>query len=294
MRAVIIVVLWSLFAAAASASESENEETLVWRGAPIRVDLKLGQERIVHLPGAGRLRAGLIGGPVPGLRIQVLGDHAYLLAEQPFASTRLILRPERGSPVLLDLAADKRFKAGPTLAVLTSAPGDDAVGVPDREAAAQRPLPPAEQVGYVALVRHAAQSLYAPPRLAPRSSAIVRAPLRVHAAVPLIRGGPVEAVPVAAWRAEGANGPLWLTAVRLTNLSHDPVVLDPRDLRGRWRAASFQHARLFPFGDDNQADTTTAYLISGQPFEKAMAPWLDAPAPLTLAAPAHEPEGDRK
>ena len=35
-------------------------------------------ERTVRLPGASQLRSGLLGGPVPGLRVQALGDHLYL------------------------------------------------------------------------------------------------------------------------------------------------------------------------------------------------------------------------
>jgi hypothetical protein len=62
------------------------------------------------------------------------------------------------------------------------------------------------------------------------------------------------------WRAGG----LYLTAVKLRNRSVRPQVLDPRQLRGKWLAATFQHARLLPTGD--VADSTAVYLISAQPF----------------------------
>jgi len=41
-------------------------------------------------------------------------------------------------------------------------------------------------------------------------------------------------------------------------------VLDPRQLRGNWLAATFQHARLLPVG--GVADSTAVYLISALPF----------------------------
>ncbi len=136
-------------------------------------------------------------------------------------------------------------------------------------------------MGYVALVRHAAQSLYAPPRLIPRSGTIFQTPLPDRGPVALVRGAQVLATPVASWRAEGPRAALWVTAVKLRNLLDHPVVLDPRDLRGRWRGASFQHARLGAAGDET--DTTTVYLISDRRFAKAMAPWQaarqEAPAP---------------
>jgi hypothetical protein len=44
-----------------------------------------------------------------------------------------------------------------------------------------------------------------------------------------------------------------------------PQILDPRDLRGAWLTATFQHHRLLPKGDE--ADTTAVYLISARPFD---------------------------
>ena len=248
---------------------TDATEQQVWRGTPIRVDLRLNTERTVRMPGATQLRSGLLGGPVPGLRAQALGDHLYLKAEQPFAATRLIVQPDAGQSILLDLAADQRFPAGAPLEVLTHpAP---ATGNPS-EPASLTPQKTDRPVGYVTLVRHAAQSLYAPTRLIPRSGAIARAPLPFHDAIDLVRGGHIEALPVAAWRANGPHGPLWLAAIKLRNTLTRPVTLDPRDLRGQWRAASFQHARLGATGDPT--DTTTVYLVADRRLEAALAPFV--------------------
>ena len=240
-------------------------EQQVWHGVPIRVDLRLDTERTVRLPGATTLRSGLLGGPVPGLRVQTLGDHLYLKAEQPFASTRLIVQSDAGQSILLDLAADKTFAAGAPLEILSNAPTAASTPTPVTPEPADKP------VGYVALVRHAAQSLYAPTRLIPQSGRIARAPLPTGESVPLVRGAHIEAMPVAAWRANGAHSPLWVAAIRLRNTLSRPVTLDPRDLRGQWQAASFQHARLGPAGDET--DTTTVYLVANRRFKKALGPF---------------------
>lgn len=253
----------------ATAQVAGTIEQQVWRGTPIRVDLRLNTERTVRVPGATQLRSGLLGGPVPGLRVQALGDHLYLKAEQPFAATRLIVQPDAGPSILLDLAADQRFPAGAPLEVLTnpaSATGNAA------DSASVVPQTIDRPVGYVALVRHAAQSLYAPTRLIPRSTTIARAPLPFHDAIDLVRGGHIEAQPVAAWRTNGPQGPLWLAAIKLRNTLARPVTLDPRDLRGQWRAASFQHARLGATGDPT--DTTTVYLVADQRPAAALAPFV--------------------
>ena len=259
-------------ASPANAPMSDNIEQQVWRGAPIRVDLRLDTERTVRLPGATYLRSGLLGGPVPGLQVQALGDHLYLKAEQPFAATRMIVQLDTGQSILLDLAADKSFAAGSPLEVLSN---PTAIAASDSVPAAMTPQPLEKPIGYVALVRHAAQSLYAPTRLTPQSGRIARAPLRTDASLHLVRGAHIEATPVAAWRANGAHGPLWVAAIKLRNTLAQPVVLDPRDLRGQWQAASFQHARLGPSGDPT--DTTTVYLVSNRRFEEALGPFAPQP-----------------
>ena len=254
---------------APTAPPADTIEQQVWRGTPIRVDLRLNTERTVRMPGATQLRSGLLGGPVPGLRAQALGDHLYLKAEQPFAATRLIVQPDIGQSILLDLAADLRFPAGAPLEVLTNpAPTTRS----DADTNSLTPQANDRPVGYVALVRHAAQSLYAPTRLIPRSGAIARAPLPFHDAIDLVRGGHIEALPVAGWRANGPHGPLWLAAIKLRNTLARPVTLDPRDLRGQWRVASFQHARLGAAGDPT--DTTTVYLVADRRLEAALAPFV--------------------
>ncbi len=255
---------------------ADATEQQVWRGSPIRVDLRLNTERTVRLPGATQLRSGLLGGPVPGLRVQALGDHLYLKAEQPFAATRLIVQPDAGQSILLDLAADQRFPAGGPLEVLTDPASTTRNGANTNSLT---PLANDRPTGYVDLVRHAAQSLYAPTRLVPQSATIARAPLPLHGAIDLVRGGHIDAQPVAAWRANGPYGPLWLAAIKLRNTLDQPVTLDPRDLRGQWRAASFQHARLGAAGDPT--DTTTVYLVADQRPEAALAPFVSKQAEVT-------------
>ena len=43
---------------------------------------------------------------------------------------------------------------------------------------------------------------------------------------------------------------------------------DPRNLRGRWLTAAFQHNRLHAVG--SEADRTVVYLISDRPFAASL------------------------
>ena len=117
---------------------------------------------------------------------------------------------------------------------------------------------------YVTLTRFAAQQLYAPERLTRQPGSLFRAPVSL-AAVPLMRGGHIEATPLVAWR----GGSYYVTAVRLNNLTGGTVDLDPRDLRGGWLTATFQHAFLRARGLDS--DNTAVYLVSSQPFNETLA-----------------------
>jgi len=243
-------------------AEATAPERVAWRGEPIAIALTLGQERAIRFAGAPSLRAGLIGGPVPGLRIQALDERVFVLAEKPFEKTRLLVKTGTARSVLLDLVvqAQSRGTAAPIEILLPEVAEDAAVNV-----APSRATP----LGYVALVRHAAQTLYAPERLIPGEERIVRAPLRLRdVRIALLRGGRVEASALAAWRAEGARGPLWVTAVKLRNTTEEAFDLDPRDLRGAWLGAAFQHGHLGVGASDEAV--TTVYLVSAQPFEAAL------------------------
>ena len=229
-------------------------ERIEWKQVPIRLGLVTGSERIVRFPGP--VRVGVPAALQPRLRIQSLGGAVYFLARVPFDPARIVVRgSEDGQVYLLDVSA---FEGAGALAPI--------------EVYVQPPVPPdpgdsagSGPIRYVALTRFAAHQLYAPLRLARGQPGIVRVPVD-HTPVALLRGGAVHAVPLASWRA----GRLFVTAVRLTNRTAGAHILDPRDLRGTWLAATFQHNRLLPAG--HEADTTAVYLVSARAFEASRPP----------------------
>jgi integrating conjugative element protein (TIGR03749 family) len=119
------------------------------------------------------------------------------------------------------------------------------------------------EYGYVSLTRFTAQQLYAPSRLLVDLPGVVRVPVK-RDPVALVRGDTIEALPLVAWRA----GDLFVTAVKLTNHTDQPQILDPRTLRGAWLTATFQHNRLLGAGDE--ADRTVVYLISARAFASSL------------------------
>ena len=233
-------------------AQSAPAERIEWTRTPIRMVLGVGQERMVHFPAP--VRVGVPGSVQAILRTQSVNGTVYFLAKAPFPTARIMVREiDSGQMYLFDVTA--RTKRAPAPPVIVS------VGQSERalstDTSGDRPTDP---LGYVALTRFAAQQLYAPPRLLGRSPGIVRVPVPSEP-VALVPGSSIAAVPLIGWRAGG----LYVTAVKLTNRSAQPQILDPRTLRGAWLTATFQHSRLLPAGDE--ADTTAVYLVSDHPFE---------------------------
>lgn len=234
-------------------AESETLERIEWKKAPIRLELTVGQEQRIEFPAT--VKVGVPESLQSVLRTQTVNGTVYWLAQAPFGSNRLLVRElDSGRIYLFDVAASEAGDASSPMQIYvadTTPPGNDSVVAgPDADRG-----PP----GYIQLTRFAAQQLYAPTRLLPELPGMVRVPV-ARDPVDLLHGGTIETTPLVAWRAHG----LYVTAVKLTNRTDQPQTLDPRALRGEWLAATFQHHRLLPKGDD--ADTTAVYLISARPF----------------------------
>lgn len=267
LKKILFALFWLTLVVASQAALAQDDQTnadaperVVWRKTPIFVPLTVGEERLIHFPDA--VSIGLPTSLTPLLRSQSINGTLYLLAKQPFDTTRVLVRSETGGPVyVLDVSAAPKSADRaplPDLQVHLETPKTK-----DSATFAALANTNSTSWGYVALTRYAAQQLYAPQRLLPNAVGVVAVPVRVEP-VPLVRGGQVEAVPVAAWKA----GRQYVTAVRLTNRTQQAMVLDPRELRGAWLAATFQHNRLLPSGTD--ADTTAVYLVSDRPFGAAL------------------------
>ena len=240
-------------------------ERVVWNKAPIAIPLVVGEERLVHFPDS--VSIGLPQSLTPLLRSQSINGTLYLLARQAFEPTRVMVRSETDGPIyVLDIsAAPGGVDSGslPDVQVLLQASQKPPQELSEDAGADQSTSDKQSQsLGYAALTRYAAQQLYAPTRLIPQQPGVVAIPVNPEP-VDLVVGGKIEAVPVAAWKA----GLRYVTAVKLINRTQSPVVLDPRELRGSWLAATFQHNRLLPAG--SEADTTAAYLVSDRRFDAA-------------------------
>ena len=224
-------------------------ERLLYSDVPVKLSIPVNQEIVLRLPQA--CAVGLPAELSSTLRVESAGSVLLLKATAAFKSTRIALRGMNSNRIyLIDVRAATNSATADIELIDATLPSP----------ALTEPTPAVDAVDpRVALVRYAAREFYAPTRLR-GGIAAVRVPVATRP-VALYRGGSVSTTPAAAWQYQG----IYLTAIKVRNITPDARELDPRLLRGDWLAASAQHNVLAPAGHDG--DLTMLYLLSTRPFE---------------------------
>lgn len=239
-------------------------ERLFWDKVPLRITLPVGKERLVTFP--ADVRVGIPGLLGAKLRTQSNQGTVYWKANAAFDTQRIEVRETQSNRIyLLDLKASEEAKSvTPIEVIYKQARHDQTSNDQADKSTSQSNAQKSRKPGYIELTRFSAQQLYAPARLLNPSPLIHRISVDRRSTTHLIRGQQVNATPVASWQ----SGALYITAVELKNTSKSFITLDPRHLRGGWRAATFHHSRLHPAG--SESDTSAVYLISDRPFHEVI------------------------
>ena len=240
-------------------STSDTPVRLVWNRAPLPLGLQVGTERMITFPAPVRL--GIPPEIAPFVRAQLVVRTAYIVTSAPFSKVRIVAEnPLNGTVILLDVSALKTGAATAPVEIFLDKKSDrEAIAVRRPKSDDEEPVPEVDQVS---LTRYAAQQLYAPRRLIKELPGVRQVQLDPSPVIGLYRNAKIKAEPVGGWRSPEH----FVTAVKLTNTGESPVELDPRNLRGQWRTATFQHTRILAAG--NEEDTTVVYLISDRRFEE--------------------------
>lgn len=249
-----------------------KKERVLWEKRPITVLVNVNNERIIHFPTDIRYW-------MPDYlknKVSVLAANGvlYVTAHEPIEKTRVRVQAlDSQKMYLIDLIASDEGSVTPELIIT------DKDYIENQSISASIKSKPSDW--YVRLIRFAAQSLYAEEHLMPSDKEITRVKVDRKNTIGLIRGGDIEAIPIASWR----GGGFYITAIRLRNLSDKtiPIVYDREsisslkerfvalysDLRGNWLSAAVQHHYLAESGHENQEDITSLYLISTRTFTES-------------------------
>ena len=266
----LFVILLTLASATVIADASER---VLWDKRPINVHLQVGHERIIHFP--DDVRYWLPDTVKRHVSVLAANGVLYIRAVEPFPTTRIRIQGMNDQQIyLLDITASESAAVSDELIVMTKKN--------TRNRSKESTTYKTTEDWRIRLTRYAAQQLYAPERLVDGDSAIKRIPVESKTSVPLIRGGLIEAVPIASWQGHG----LTVTAIRVRNLSRQSLQLqfDRSDslqaldlsylVRGDWLTATLQHDRLGAMGDEK--DTTTLYLVSNRSFVESLSLPIDS------------------
>lgn len=269
-RACLVALSLSLLPATAMLSAPAHaDELMKWERVPLQIPLKTGQERVIFVD--KNVRVGFPPALNGKLRVQSTGGAVYLKADSDFPQTRLQLQDmESGEVILLDVRTTATASAEPVKIVYSgdvSTVSSAAAGTAQKAASdGNSTQAKRRKVSYkapipVLLTRYAAQNLYAPVRTVEAVPGIhpvnPHLPSRISTLYP---SAPVTVSPVAGWGVAGRT----VIALRIRNSSSQKVVLDPRELQGRFVTATFQHRWLGAAGTPE--DTTTLYLVTaGRP-----------------------------
>lgn len=228
-----------------------------WSQFPLPLNLKVGVEQNIHIPEAIDIRVGIPSSLANKLETEIIGNHLWVKATDYFPDTRLIVVAQPLGTMILQVRANEfAVPVGPIFIESQSKLKENSSSGTS------------EQYGFITLTRWVIQQLYAPERLLkdiPRVSRVEvnQSPVNIFrcgARVPTLCGGAVRATAIASWRSLNH----YATAVQITNNLDVSIILDPRELVGRWRTAAFVHSRLGPTGHID--DSTVLVLISDQPY----------------------------
>lgn len=230
---------------------------LVYTGDPLPVLLPVGKERRIEIKGAQQVRIGLSEALKEYLHVESAGPHVWLTARDALPPQRVYLKTET-ELLILTIRTDPLAPTEPLN-----------ITVDLGNSKSSSPFLPARRPSYVALMRYAIQTLYAPDHRKASVPGIRQSPIneqpvalfRCRATYPSACGNAVESIPHAAWEAL----PYYVTAVTVRNRLPESLTLDPRDIRGQFVASTIVHPRLKASG--SAQDTTTVVLISNVPFE---------------------------
>ncbi len=231
--------------------------TYQWPTNPIELNITVGSEQQITLPGTESIRVGVPNKIERLLKVEVIGPHLWVTPLQEFELSRIIIvAPPNGRLVLQINSVKEQISNQP---IVVQSPSET-----ESPEVSTNYIP---SYGYVTLTRWVVQQLYAPQRLLTDLPGVNRVPVdkseleifRCGARLPTLCAGGVVGSPLASWQSNHH----YVTAVEVQNKLAEPVVLDARELRGNWRAAAFVHNQLRPFGQ--HGDNTVLVLISDFP-----------------------------
>lgn len=238
-----------------------HTEHVVWNKVPISFVVPVGDERMISFPGSIAVHNTDSSLTTDKVSIMNNAGTLYIRAKKSFNATRLAIELKAtGQIILVDLSAAPNADDSPVGVVMPSA--STRAGA---RSSKNKAKPASAPMSYARLMRYAVQQLFSPERLIKNDRAIHRTPMFTTKSVNLVHGHAVFTMPLISWR----GGDLYITAVLLKNTQQHRISLSPKNIKGKWLAASF-YPTPYVTAKKQLHDRTTLFLISDRPFNEAL------------------------
>lgn len=246
-----------------------NPRRIIYKGDAVKITLGVNAEQRVTFPDTKIVWADIKDKIKDKLTTQIVNNEIYWTAKDAFKQVRITIGEEGSTKVyLVDLLANHQKVSTKRILVVD---GKDlyAVSSNDKKTEPESVIPALKHkktpaAGYATLFKCAGKQVYAPDRLRKCRVGIHKEFINKRVVHNLMRYNETTTQPVAAWR----SGGLHITALNVRNNTNKRITLDPRSIRGRWKARLFYKNRLQAKG--HPKDNTTLFLISKEPFADAI------------------------
>jgi integrating conjugative element protein (TIGR03749 family) len=237
-------------------------ERVKWeQGQEIGVELKVNVERKIIFP--EKVRFAVKARYANQFKHSLIDNMMYITPVVEFTEKLTVQGLDSGRFYVLQASVSEgAVKASDDLVIHIS----DTNNVPEQGARNGNRLPfKAPELTPMDLVQYAAQSLYAPSsELIEPTPGVRRVVVKQRALANLYRGGALQSEVLASW----TGGGLYVTALKLVNISTQPVTFEPCRIRGDFYSATPQFKYAMPAG--HKKDFTVVYLLSEKPFDVAV------------------------
>lgn len=265
----LLLCVFTLLFISTNALADNKPRRIIYQGDAVKITLGVGIEQRITFPDAKLVWADIKDKIKDKLTTQIVNKDIYWTAKDAFKEVRITVGEEGSNRIyLLDVSAAHKKVSNKRILLIE---GNDPYALSDanRKSEPETVIAPLKKkqtpvAGFATLFKCAARQVYAPDRLRKCPVGIHKEFVNKRPIKHLIRASRATTKPMVAWR----SGGLHITAIEVQNKLGQSINLDPRNLRGRWKAALFQHNRLTAQGTNR--DTTTLYLISNQPFDDAI------------------------
>ncbi|GIU20881.1 TIGR03749 family integrating conjugative element protein [Shewanella sp. MBTL60-007] len=238
-------------------------EVLNWTGKPLKVELAVGQERLIKF--SDNVEVAIPKSLVSRLLLPSAQGVVYAKATDKILDSRIRFRlMESKRVILIDfVTVESSEQLGDVIIQLGSDKPQASTQTSRNKGSIH-----ASRVSAVDLIRYASISLYMPERLIPTGKGITetKVPLNLNLEHFFIGSsyGVFNLDVIKGWRAGG----LYLTAIHLKNRTSSIQTIRRQDINSDW--LYFTPQQLFVTGKGSERDQTTIYIVTEKPIQKSL------------------------